>query len=678
MLARTITLELLRHGPAQNQLLSPLTAYLALSGNHAAETVHVGFEHVQMLRKMRGLRYQDGRAAEAGAVEEASAEVSRLLGGVRSLTAEMGVAPRGQGEALHLRLVISASELAMLPFELARSPAGFPGAGQWLSLQTATPIALTREVRRVTAGTVRWPERPRVLVVAASPPGVASVPLRAHLLALRAAFDPWISRAGADHIGHHVTVIPRATLAAVREACARAAGDGVPYTHVHVLAHGVPDAAALDGAQGYGLAFHAAENADKMDVVTGTRLAAALRCHPAGAASAEELAAPAVVTVASCDSANVGSVIGTGASLAHELHEAGVPLVLASQFPLSVRGSVIMARVVYDRLLRGEDPRALVHDLRQALHVGCPDTHDWASVVVYAAFPADLDAQVKRARTTRALLAVNAALSRRDDEERSRPGGSDETRDALRGAMKALHATLPAADDPVPPGERTRVLGVLAASAKRVAHAFYGEPLWPILSAPSAAALDAAAFRDAALPADVAAQAEARRLLEDARGHYLQIFRAGVGEAWPLVQYLSLSAALHPVDRDLPSRDRLSTQRVYAGFWTTAHVTAEDNLKSRVGRERVWAHAALVELYVLAQLLPGDHWARKEAEDRAHHHLDAVLDDGVPLDGYSLRRQLLRFTAWWWKGRDALTRLPAELSARMADRGIGHLHVEEG
>lgn len=678
MLARTITLELLRHGPAQSQLLSPLTAYLALSGNHAAETVHVGFEHVQLLRKMRGLRYQDGRAAETSAVEEAADEVTRLLGGVRSLTAEMGAAPRGPGEALHLRLVISASELAMLPFELSRSPAGFPGAGQWLSLQTATPIALTREVRRVSTGTVRWPERPRVLVVAASPPGVAAVPLRAHLLALRAAFDPWITRAGADRIGRHVTVIPRATLAAVRDACARAAGEGAPFTHVHVLAHGVPEAAVLDGVQRFGLAFHAAESADKMDVVTGTRLAAALRCHPAGGASAEELAAPAVVTVASCDSANVGSVLGSGASLAHELHEAGVPLVMASQFPLSVRGSVIMTRVVYEHLLRGEDPRALVHDLRQALHVGCPDTHDWASVVVYAAFPADLDAQVKRARSTRAMLAVNAALSRRDDEARSRPDGSEETRDALREAMKALHATLPAADDPLAPGERTRVLGVLAASTKRVAHAFYKEPLWPLLTAPAVAAPTVAAFRDAAPPAEVAAQAEARRLLDDARGHYLQIFRAGVGEAWPLVQFLSLSSALHPVDRELPARDRVAAQRTYAGFWTTAHITAEDNLKSRAGRERVWAHAALVELYVLAALLPAEHWARHEAEERAHRHLAVVLEDGVPLDTYSLRRQLLRYTEWWWKGRDALTRLPTELGARMADHGIGHLHVEEG
>src|SRR4051812_13611886 len=118
MLARTVTLELLRHGPSHNQLLSPLTPYLALCGNYDAETVHVAFEHVQFLRNLRGLRYADGRPAEGGAMENASVEVSRLLASIRSLTAEISSVPRGERKLIHLRLVLSASELAMLPFEL--------------------------------------------------------------------------------------------------------------------------------------------------------------------------------------------------------------------------------------------------------------------------------------------------------------------------------------------------------------------------------------------------------------------------------------------------------------------------------------------------------------------------------------------------------------------------------
>ncbi|MCK7492772.1 MAG: hypothetical protein MZW92_15495 [Comamonadaceae bacterium] len=44
-----------------------------------------------------------------------------------------------------------------------------------------------------------------------------------------------------------------------------------------------------------------------------------------------------VVSLASCNSGNVGSVAGAGASIAHALHEAGIPMVVAGQFPALVR-----------------------------------------------------------------------------------------------------------------------------------------------------------------------------------------------------------------------------------------------------------------------------------------------------------------------------------------------------
>ena len=49
---RTLTLELLRHGPAHNQLLSPLTPYLALCENHPAVTLQLPMEHNQLLHRL--------------------------------------------------------------------------------------------------------------------------------------------------------------------------------------------------------------------------------------------------------------------------------------------------------------------------------------------------------------------------------------------------------------------------------------------------------------------------------------------------------------------------------------------------------------------------------------------------------------------------------------------------
>jgi hypothetical protein len=84
----------------------------------------------------------------------------------------------------HLRLV-SASGLALLPFELAVAPIGFPGAGQPLLLQSVHPVAIMRETRRVAVEQVVWPERTRVLFIVASPPELPAPPAAAHLLALR-------------------------------------------------------------------------------------------------------------------------------------------------------------------------------------------------------------------------------------------------------------------------------------------------------------------------------------------------------------------------------------------------------------------------------------------------------------------------------------------------------------
>ena len=62
---RTITLELLRHGPAHNQLISPLTPYLALCENHPAVTWQLPLEHNQLLHRLRALSYRLGEESRA-------------------------------------------------------------------------------------------------------------------------------------------------------------------------------------------------------------------------------------------------------------------------------------------------------------------------------------------------------------------------------------------------------------------------------------------------------------------------------------------------------------------------------------------------------------------------------------------------------------------------------------
>ena len=764
MLPRTVTLELLRHGPSNDQLLSPLTAYLALSGNYDAETVHVGFEHVQLLRRMRGLRYQDGRAAEVSALEEASAEVSRLVASIRSLTAEIPSVPRGHHDVIHLRLVLSASELALLPFELIRSPAGFPGHGQWLSLQTAAPIALTREVRRVSATTIRWPNRPRILVVAARPPGVAAVPLRAHLLALRWALDPWLYTGSGEELARHVTVLARASIAAVRDECARAAGRGAPYTHVHVLAHGVPDEAILDGVHGYGLAFHAdgdpgrrsSESAartssDRLDVVSGTRLAAALRCHPAGPIGGE-LSGPAVVTVASCDSANVGSVIAPGASIAHQLHESGVPLVLASQFPLSVRGSAIMAEVVYSRLLRGEDPaRARARSaadaarhlprharlgerrgvrgaarghrragearpgpararggergdhaprLRRAHAARAGARGDRRSAPGHGLAPEHLAGRGRAGRAGRAGAHARRARGREQARgaralpgravadpraiRRGRPRG--ERCAGRRGGEPAFlgrgrAVRLPAAQPARRGGGRARRHAARHDAAEaRVLHDGAatgrdgGAPQTPGPAGPKPQGSCAAhrglarrrSGRRAPLDGGRAAQLPSRSSAAAAatRGRWCSTWRSPTPSSPPIASSPRATASRRS------AASRASGRRRTCSPTTTC--------AARTAARRFWAHGSLVELYVLAQLLPATHWARQEAEARAHRHLDALLQSPNDSTGTRCGGSCCATRTGGGRAGRILAALPRALGEKMAEMGVGNTHVEEG
>src|SRR3954470_23897740 len=104
---RTITLELLRHGPPHNQLLSPLTEYLALCENHSGVTVRVPFEHNQMLYRLRLLTYAMGEEAGPFHIKGTAQVIGDLLAEIPAVTADVNRAQSGNAHdsVTHLRLV---------------------------------------------------------------------------------------------------------------------------------------------------------------------------------------------------------------------------------------------------------------------------------------------------------------------------------------------------------------------------------------------------------------------------------------------------------------------------------------------------------------------------------------------------------------------------------------------
>lgn len=443
-------------------------------------------------------------------------------------------------------------------------------------------------------------------------------------------------------------MLEEATLQDVHKACSQN-----DYTHVHILAHGV-ELQAANGEVRYGLAFHAEENRNEVDLVSGERLASALRCHLHGEPMVE-LSRPAVVTIASCDSANVGSVVAPGASVAHALHEQGIPLVVGSQFPLSVKGSIIMAELLYRRLFMGDDPRIIIHDLRQRLHTACPETHDWASLVVYAALPNDLHEQLQRTRFAQARTALDILMRRSarllvppstsaspavQGTSRLNRGELQTLPEMRRQIMKAMDQFEEAAPEGNNHDEQVEAWGMLASACKQIASLLAVE-------GPS----DDPEFVKMKPRGTLLRDPEFRAMLEKARLYYHACYRLGWAEAWPLVQYLALTVGLRL--HEVPGGSKVS--RTFKRLWGAAVARAEDNLNWGTPQQRAWAYSSLAELALLSVLWRPLERCRAEALRYTKRALDIKRMnqyDEADSDALSLSRQLERYVRFHWGTED--------------------------
>lgn len=643
---RTVTLEFLRHGPPHNQLLSPLTQYLALCGNHSAATVRMPFEQQQLIVRLNALVYRDSAETRQLQLTDTGQILGGILADVPGLIAELADLRAEESPLIHLRLILSASELALLPFELANAPDGFPGAGQPIALQAQSPICITREVRRVSNTKFHWPGTPRILFAAAAPPSVGPIPLEEHLLALRRVIDPWVDdyqhemASGSDYaklgreirpvVEPHLVILPQASVSTIQAACAE-----TDFTHVHILAHGVQ----LPGEEKrYGLALHADDDPNGTDIVDGVRLATLLRTYRTGGVTT--LSGPAVVTLASCQGGQQGSVVGAGASIAHALHEGGIPLVVAAQFPISFRASVLMAEVLYEGLLWGNDPRTLLNDLRWQLKAKLPETHDWASLVAYAALPTNIRSQLLDVRIGQAHRSINSALKFMDEvtdamiqssklKDRTTRGTGDGSKKSLQNPQEEMNRARKKKDRAVErlkalecetTTQRSLIYGLLASTEKRDAKIIF---------------FAAHQTNTGTGQSSDSGEMTVRQCLIRARDYYKKAFEADKSQNWALVQEICLHAIL-----DGPAA-------IDGAAWTTARFLSEGSLYLRNRKQVIWAHSNLIELFLLGWLRP-DLCTNAECRTKALYHAEQLSKVAAgTFDLYSARRQIERYSEWF-------------------------------
>lgn len=416
---RSVRLELVRPGPPHNQLLSPLTSYIALCGDEPPEILNVPFEHYRLLRQIHVLRRARTRTEIDAAMTELRQDVVRMLASIRCLSTSLAQAHGDGADLIEIELILSAYELSIIPFELAFLP------GSPTRELAHREVVITRRSRRVPRSTLTWGRRPRILVVSAAPEGVRPPPVRLHVEALREALAPYLIYLDGDHdrttllheLKKFLVVLPYASEYSIQTAIQEAFREQRPFSHVHVVAHGgelLHESA--DAQQGhfreprFGIVFHNARSRQRSDVLSGRRLFSAL----AGTTEDCRRRLPQVVTLATCDGANQGGVVIPSASVAHDIHDGGVPLVIASQFPLSYSGSVVFVKRLYERLLEADDPRCSQQETRRAMHAAGTFPFcaiDWTAIVSYGSFSDNLLASVREARIRALQQQTDSALS---------------------------------------------------------------------------------------------------------------------------------------------------------------------------------------------------------------------------------------------------------------------------
>jgi hypothetical protein len=316
-------------------------------------------------------------------------------------------------------------------------------------------------------------------------------------------------------------------------------------------------------------------------------------------------------------------------------------MVVAAQFPLSFEGSVRLVEVLYEGLLWGTDPRRLLYDLRRQLYSQFPARHDWASLTAYVTLPPDFDRQLPQVQVKRVMGSIDAAMNHADEVTRrfhkeskrqlkktgSRPEPPERTRqvvDTARGKIDQAKSRLEALLECMP-SESALIHGLLASTEKREAEVIHS----------------AARHTLSKLPQED--YAKAIDLLASAQEHYWNAFLIDRSSSWPIVQYLSLRQVLR--NKNLEPNEPGRPEKGQESNLGLAHALAGYELRSPSPQIRIWAHASLMEIYLLSLALK----PFPNAEENALRHATELIDlaGRDSFDVYSSRRQILRYCEWF-------------------------------
>ena len=507
-------------------------------------------------------------------------------------------------ETQHLELLLNPSELALIPFELLLDEKGVPRFVK----KSGKQLVPTRNFRRVASRhNGKIPIEPRILFAHSKPIHknylglpFPDIPSKSHERYLKQAIRHL------DH-GQSFKVMPDPTFEEFKKEVLDAAQAGHPYTHIHILAHGslIFDHRSPSNFE-YGIAFYSKEPKESAYKATPAQEIRVLFN------SLRDDDLPYLVNYMICDGANFTNGYKPDRNPVQATFAAGIPVVLGSQFPLSMKGSEYISRVLYKRLFQGDDIRLILGDIRTSLYQKKEVYgHDWISLVTYINFPSNYSFQLLDQKLRRQLMLLNH-IRDRDKPVLKKTDDFISVKVRIEDSIEAL--TQQAIGMEAEGTKEAAVLelsGLLGSAYKRLAEIELMEQE-TLGTNTSESQLN---------------------YLEEAKNWYKKAADRNQSHHWSIVQYLSLKTVLN---------GNLSDKEL--DYWYAGRRAAITDIEK--DPKTYWAYGTLMELYILAP-----HIEYQEAREKAITY-SGYLIKNARLAGredaiVSTHFQISRYVSWW-------------------------------
>lgn len=598
-----------------------------VGGTEPTREVSFGLPQEDLTRAMASLNY--GEFRNTGASERAERMLARLAPLVEQFLLD-DTSPAASGALVQIEVVTRLLELAQLPFEIIE--------------EFRPNLVVTRRIRHP------WPppavvegDRPRILFAWAEPRHM-DVPHERH----RRLLDEVVRDLGGANAIVEVRNATRAKLEAALSGAEK-------YTHVHLLVHGVANAAPEE----YDIFDTTEESLRSAVLALETEDGMLDRCPPDALAGwLGRGLMPQAATIAMCRSAEVDP-IASGATMAHMLHDAGIPVVIASQLALTKDGSDFLVSVFLKNVIEGEDPRRALRRCRDELRTHKAKTYyDRVALVGYVHVDPELDELLNERRFRVALMrlkAISAEACARVDRaiegitlmKELSAKQFDEVEqirrcfDDVRNMLASLEL-----DRTLTETQREELLGLHASSLKREA-----EAAWSLARRMSG--FVAEEWRE-----------RSRNSLRGAAEAYGRAAKVLRDHHWTWVQWLVLLAV------------EGGTLTAHDADWITAKAAATDAAGSEapdgaspkerraIAEDSIWGFGSLSELHLLAPLV-----GKADATSKAKACLDALVAGCRTLGTRdaidATHDQLARYRGWW--AEDPTWKLPPEIVTTASD-----------